>query len=134
MAIRINRSKIDRSIKTAFANTAKAYAEQMQEELADPQWDWPGITKRQNGETAQSPRDAIDTAEMIDSQQPPVIQESGGIIKASIVYTAGHAAVVFTGWIENQEIYPGRPADKTALQSLNVPRHFARGLKEALGL
>lgn len=135
MGIKFDRNKLNQGLKKAFTKTAEAYAGQLQEELDTPQWQWTGQkTERQNGSIVGSPRDANDTAELLDSQQPVVIEEKGDSLVGTIDYECDHAAVVYTGWTDAQEIYPGRPWDKAAQEHMNVPKHFADGLKKELGL
>ena len=56
------------NIDQAFRGTAIAYNRQMQVEISSKVWDWPGKTKRKNGEIAGSPRDIVDTGELRNSQ------------------------------------------------------------------
>lgn len=135
MGIKFDRAKLNTGITKAFTKTAQAYAEQLQVELDTPQWEWTGkITQRENGSTVGSPRDINDTAELLDSQQPVVIEEKGDNLIGTIAYECDHAAVVYTGWTDAQEIYPGREWDKAAQEHMNVTKHFADGLKKELGL
>lgn len=135
MGISFDRAKLNAGITKAFTKTAEVYTEQLQVELDTPEWQWTGKeTKRRNGEVVGSPRDANDTGELLDSQQPVVIEQQGDITTATIAYECDHAAVVYTGWTDAQEIYPGREWDKAAQEHMNVPKHFADELKQELGL
>jgi cephalosporin hydroxylase len=135
MGVKFDRTKLNAGITKAFTKTAEVYAEQLQEELDTPQWEWTGRkTERENGSIVGSPRDINDTGELLDSQQPVVIEEKGDLIIGTIAYECDHAAVVYTGWTDAQEIYPGREWDKAAQENMNVAKHFANGLKQELGL
>src|SRR5579883_829508 len=133
MGINFDRAKLNAGITKAFTKTAEVYAAQLQVELDTPEWQWTGKeTKRRNGEVVDSPRDINDTAELLDSQQPVVIEEKGDVTVATIEYDCDHAAVVYTGWTDDQTVYPGRQWDKAAQEHMNVTQHFAEHLKKEL--
>jgi hypothetical protein len=129
--IRLNRGQLDSKINRAFADTADAYADQCQQELRSDKWNWPGETIRSSGVTVGSPRDIVDTGDLINSQQPTRIQQQGDRTVATIEYSSDHAAVVHEGWAD-QTIYPGRPWSKTALEELDVVKDFADRLGRTL--
>lgn len=131
MSIKFNLQRINNSIDTAFQSTAEIYAEALQEALSTPSFDWPGETQRQNGQIAGSPRDAVDTRDLIDSQQPVVIEQSSAGITASIEYTSDHAAVVYSGK-DDQDNYPGRKWDEAAQEAINLTQIFAQELRREL--
>lgn len=133
MNIKIDQAKLNQAISKAFRQTVQDYAAQCQEELRTPKWDWPGETERQNGETVGSPRDIVDEGELADSQQEPQFTESDSEIVGTIEWTSDHAAVVFTGLVDAQDVYPGREWTLAALQDLPIDKRFAKHLRKELG-
>lgn len=130
MGISFNTRRLNRAINAAWEQTAQAYALQCNLEIEDPQWDWNGETTRSDGSIAGSPRDAVDTGDLINSQQPVRLEVRGGEIIAVIEWDSDHAAVVHEG--RGDIDYPARPFTKTALQNLNITKRFAKSLKGEL--
>lgn len=132
MPIKINPTRLNRAIDQAFRETAQAYAEQCQVEIQAPRWDWPGETKRRNGQTAGTQRDIVDEGELLESLQPLEFREDNGRITAILIWDAPHAAVAYTGLKDRQEVYPAREWGKAALESLDVAAMFRKKLREKL--
>lgn len=103
-----------------------AYADACTDELANPKWDWPGVTKRRNGEVVGSPRDRVDTGELIDSL---VITQNRD--RAHLEWEAPHASIVHDGWLD-QSVYPGTPWTETALEEIDLNKIFIRALERNL--
>jgi hypothetical protein len=56
------------SIDLAFQATAETLNREFRSAIESPIWSWPRTTKRSNGDVVGSPRDAVDTEELINSQ------------------------------------------------------------------
>lgn len=120
-----------------MADTANKAAEAHTEALQLERYLSPRDTIRRNGDVVGSPRDKVDTAELMESQY--LTQISPGIFELG--YTADHASVVYNGatypsgahvpeahWpqeaIRGDRTAPSDFQNPDAL--LNVPEYFAR--------
>ena len=56
-------------LQRAFRDTAQTYNREMQKAIASRIWDWPRRTVRKSGEVVGSPRDIVDTGNLLDSQK-----------------------------------------------------------------
>ena len=57
------------NLDAAFKATAITYNRAMQEAIASPVWNWPRRTVRSDGSIAGSPRDILDTGDLLNSQK-----------------------------------------------------------------
>jgi hypothetical protein len=120
---------LDNQINRAFKSTAQGYSDQIDKELRSPKWDWSDrITKRRSGQVVGSPRDAVDLGTMVKSRQPVVIEGN----KAVIEWSSDHASVVFTGLVDAQDVYPGRPANETAIAELPLGEYWRSQLRKQI--
>lgn len=120
------RGAIDHILDQAFAETVDAYADQCQVEFEMVQWDWPGETRRRNGDFVGSPRNINDTQELARSQQPP---EYLTPLIAEITWGAGHALIVHEG---DGDSRPARPWTEAALQNIDIIDTFATEARKLL--
>ena len=58
------------SIAKAFRATAQQANNEIKTLIKSPIWDWPRETIRAKGQVARSPRDIVDTRNLLKSQQP----------------------------------------------------------------
>lgn len=63
-------SQYRESISNAFRATANESNRQMKTLIKSPIWSWPRETQRSSGRVVRSPRDIVDTGELLKSQQP----------------------------------------------------------------
>ena len=56
------------SIHEAFVGTAEALLEEVKGQITDAKWDWDGITVRSDGSVVTSPRDIVDTGDLLRGQ------------------------------------------------------------------
>ncbi|WP_138503396.1 hypothetical protein [Nostoc sp. PA-18-2419] len=90
--ININQSKLNSIINQAFDVVVEVQGEAFQNAIASPIWEWPRETVRKNGETVGSPRDRVDTEELIDSL---VISRTRDA--AEYEWESDHATIVHDG-------------------------------------
>lgn len=120
--------KLDGAISKAFEVTVEAYGDECKIAIESPIWEWTDtITHRQNGEIVGSPRSAVDTRDLIDSQQEPEFEGD----KATIEWSSSHAGVVHDGWVD-QSIYPGRPWTEEAARNTDFEGTMGEALKRGL--
>jgi hypothetical protein len=63
------------NIVTAFALMVADVDAAFKLSIQSPQWDWPRVTRRRNGTTVGSPRDIVDTGELLASQSYTLSEE-----------------------------------------------------------
>lgn len=86
---------------------------QFTEEIQTVEWGWPGETKRKNGSTVNSPRDIIDTGDLMRSQQNQKINNFTWRFTWDVEYsTLVHNGAV----LKNGGNYPARPWTQTAVR------------------
>lgn len=56
------------STDQAFEEATRSLHEAIKDAIKSDRWQWNKTTKRKNGETVSSPRDAVDTRELLNSQ------------------------------------------------------------------
>jgi hypothetical protein len=97
------------------------------EKLASPEYQWPGTTKRQNGQTVGSPRDIIDTGELDSSQRLSRAGKGDWLW----VWTAPHALIVHEGaTLRNGGEYPARRWTRRAVVAYNPVKKFAEEVRK----
>lgn len=129
--VKFNLKNFNRKVVRAWRQAAEVYAQQCQTELSSSKWDWDGDTVRSDGTVVGSPRDVVDTEDLIDSQQRVKVQEKPGEIIASIEWDSDHATVVHEGRTDTDE-YDGRPWTHTALQAVDMAQTFGEKLRRLL--
>ena len=86
---------------------------QFTEEIQTVEWGWPGETKRKNGKTVSSPRDIVDTGDLMRSQQNRKIDN----FTWRWTWDVEYSSVVHNGAVlKRGGNYPARPWTKTALR------------------
>lgn len=122
---------LDRKVGLAFRRTVQAVETRARDAHDEVIWGWSGQTRRENGETAGSPRNVVDSGALRDSQEPAQYLSP---LTARITWTAEHAAAVYLGAVFRKREYslPARNVPRYALQEVNVPATFTRHLRELL--
>ena len=116
----------------AFREYVAKIGDQFQDEIESVQWTWtPGVTtRRRNGIPATSPRDIVDTGQLRDSQQQPVISSDLNGFSATITWTAPYAEIVLDGPKGfNGASYPARNWIKSGMQKLDMEKFIKQRLK-----
>lgn len=101
MTLRLVSWNADRLLKRVPRRILSDYGDvlgpQLQNEIAKPQFKWPGVTRRRNGQVVGSPRDIVDTGEFINSQTEPIVSDTEAGVQMMIGWTATYAADIFNG-------------------------------------
>ena len=93
---------------------------QFTEEIQTVQWGWPGTTKRKNGQTVSTPRDIIDTGDLMRSQKNQKINN----FTWRWTWDVNYSKVVHNGAVFKTGLnYPARPWTKTAERAVK-PNEF----------
>lgn len=126
--INIDLNKLNSAINKAFDVVVEAQAEAFQNAIAADIWEWPRETVRSNGETVGSPRDRVDSEELIDSL---VISRSANA--ADYTWESDHAAIVHDGaTLQNGTELPGTPWTKVGLEECDAAGIMQRQLNKLL--
>ena len=119
MPIQLNLANLNRAIASSFDATVDAIAQQSDTEIETSKWAWTGTTQRRNGQIVGSPRDIVDTGELLNSQQVTLYSDTEALIE----YTADHASIV----------HRDRPFLETALEEADFAAIMAEELRDRLG-
>ncbi|MBD2437338.1 hypothetical protein [Nostoc sp. FACHB-110] len=128
MSNNINISQINAAIDKAFDVAVDALADSCQDAIASEIWEWPRETVRQNSDIVGSPRDIVDTEELIDSL---VISRSANA--AELTWEADHAAIVHDGaTTKSGTDLPARPWTKVGIENCDVAEVMQKQLNKLL--
>ncbi|MFK0731392.1 MAG: hypothetical protein ACFKPT_02725 [Gloeotrichia echinulata GP01] len=126
--INIDLNKLNSAINRAFDVVVEAQGEAFQSAIAADIWEWPRETLRQNGDLVNSPRDAVDTEELIDSL---VISRKESA--AEYTWVADHAAIVHDGaTTKNGTELPARPWTKIGVEECDAAEIMQQQLNKFL--
>ena len=96
-----------------FSELVPELDRQFTEEIQTVEWEWPRKTKRKNGTTVNTPRDIVDTGDLMRSQQNQKIDN----FTWRWVWDVQYSSVVHNGAVlKGGGNYPARPWTKTALR------------------
>ncbi len=94
-----------------FKEAVPVLDRQFTEEIQSVQWSWPRETKRKNGRTVNTPRDIVDTGDLMRSQQNRKLNN----FTWRWVWDVEYSSVVHNGAVlKRGGNYPARPWTKTA--------------------
>ena len=116
----------------AFREYVAKIGDQFQDEIESQTWTWtPGVTtRRRNGIPVTSPRDIVDTGQLRDSQQKPVISSDLYGFSATINWTAPYAEIVLNGPKGfNGASYPARNWIESGMKKLDMEKFIKGRLK-----
>ena len=129
-SIKIDLSKVNKAIFSAFDKTVDYQSEIFQQELEAEKWNWPRLTKRSNGSIAGTVRDIIDTGALADSQT--VARSSDGM-SAEFSWGADYAIYVHEGvTLRNGTELPARPWARVGIEEGKPDEKFASELRRLL--
>ena len=96
-----------------FSELVPELDRQFTEEIQTVKWEWPRQTERENGTTVNTPRDIVDTGDLMRSQQNRKINN----FTWRWVWDVEYSSVVHNGAVfKGGGNYPARPWTKTALR------------------
>ncbi|MFB2768580.1 hypothetical protein ACE1AT_04715 [Pelatocladus sp. BLCC-F211] len=126
--INIDISKINNAINQAFDVAVEAQGEAFQNAIASEIWEWSRQTVRKNGDIVESPRDAVDQEELIDS-----LVVSRTTNAAEYTWEADHAAIVHDGaTTKNGTELPARPWTKVGLKECDPAKIMQQQINKLL--
>lgn len=124
----INKDVLRRKAIKALDEYAAKIGDEFQEQIEATDWVWPNNTRRRNGTRAGKTRDIVDTGELRDSQQGPLIGYSR--YSRGFKWTAEHASLVRDGYITSTgRQVRGRDWVKTALNAIPFSQFIARRMR-----
>jgi hypothetical protein len=128
MKNKIDFNKINNAINRSVHETVDALSDAYDDAMTDKVWAWDGITHRKNGEVVGSPRNILDTEELINSK---IIVRSGN--NAKIEWTADHSTIVHDGaTLRNGTELAARPWTKLAAERFNASEFMQKKLNRNL--
>ena len=126
--ITINEGLINRLVNNAFAATMGEFAKANDRAIAEPLYSWPRQTVRQSGEIAGSPRNIVDTGELLRSRSVQVRGDD-----ATFGWSADHALIAHEGaTLRNGTVLPPRRWTREALKLYPLDRNYANELGRLL--
>lgn len=60
--------RLEGNVKDAFVDTVEALHEEIKGQITDEKWEWDRVTVRSSGEVVGTPRDRVDTGELLMGQ------------------------------------------------------------------
>ncbi|MDJ0579098.1 hypothetical protein [Crocosphaera sp.] len=130
----INFNPLNSIIDDGFAILVDEFSQQQQEEIKSEKWDWPRVTHRiqgvgRTGQVASSPRDIVDTGELLDSLEINFINPHHAIY----YWQSQHAIFVLMGQrYSNGTETPGRNWIESAMEEYSLLENFADILRSSL--
>jgi hypothetical protein len=111
---------IHAAVDVALTDTAQVVDVAMTNAISSDIWQWPRPTKRKNGRIVNSPRNIIDSADLLNSQKMTKNGRRGVIYSWSVRY----ALLVHFGYSKAGTVVPGRPWTKLGLAKSNAQGVF----------
>ena len=128
ITIKIDTQVIESKLSTAIAAYSKEIDQNLDHQFFDSKWEWPRLTRRRSGQLVGSPRNIIDTGELLNSKQGPT-PVGGGKIGRRWFWNTPYASLVKNGYISRTgEVVPARDWILAALRELP----FAEGIYKRL--
>ena len=128
MKIKINKGKLNKAFAKAFAKTTEELADTCQNAIEADIYDWDRATLRSNGQVVTSPRDIVDTGQLLNS-----LEVETGAKTSVMTWNVDYAVQVHEGYTTragNEK--PARPWTQVALNEINLEKVFAEALREEL--
>jgi hypothetical protein len=111
----INWSILENQINESFAEIVDQFTEEQIDQIKSDKWEWPRETIRHNGQTVGSPRDIIDTGELINSLEVEDISNTEVVYHYPVKYAINvHEGIVLASGVE----LPARPWVDDAVEEL----------------
>lgn len=122
--VKLNTKALLQKQRTAFAVANKDLEEAIVGQIASPIWNWPGETVRQNGAVAGSPRNIIDSGDLLGSYRV----EKRGPNAYSHGFAVPYALAVHNGAVlRNGGVITARPF--TEVPARDFPQMFVDAYK-----
>jgi hypothetical protein len=122
-----NADKLLRRVPLILTNYGIKVTPLLQESIKAEVYEWPTTTRRKNGETVGSPRNIVDTGELLRSQSAPKVQDN----RLTITWGAPYSGEVLrggflVGTLRNAYIAPGRDWITPVLRAEEPMRFFVK--------
>ena len=116
--IQIDTQVMTKKLSKAMSSYSKELDQKLDHQFFNSKWEWPRLTRRRNGQIVGSPRNIIDTGELLNSKQGPT-PVYGGKIGRRWTWNTPYASLVKNGYISRTgEIVPARDWIRAALREL----------------
>ena len=132
ITIKIDNSALIKQADRALDAYAKALDPVLDDQFKQDKWNWPRVTRRRSGQVATSPRDIIDSGELLNSKVGPTKGQGNAYVGVrKWVWTSPYASLVKNGFISSTGAsFPARDWIKAALTELPFAAFVARYFKK----
>lgn len=128
--VKIDPSKIALAIALAFDNTVDQMSQAFDEAIETELYNYPRVTHRRSGEIVSSPRNIVDTGELLESK---VVARSSSSMSAKFTWEASHSIYAHEGYTTRSgaEVPPRRWTEK-GLEVCDPKQAFEQRLRRQL--
>ena len=129
MPVTLNLKEFNTKLDRSFRKTAEILGDEFQSQLTEEKRNYPRTTYRKEGRgvtgiVARSPRDVVDTEELVNSYNYAVVSTSQQFL-ALYQWDADHAILVYTGWTSGKGTnVPPYPWCHRAIAQVDLPKLF----------
>ena len=124
--VTINRAAIDRVLTNGLQDTVRDLDSAYQTAIESPRYAWPGITRRQSGETAGTTRNIVDRGNFRDYQQVQFINP----FLAEFSWNTPYAPQIFFGYTTRAgNSFPPRNPVEEAHKVIDPTALFAESVR-----
>jgi len=103
--VKLDTRGLQRKLEQILDDYGPLISFQLQQELSKDQYDWPRnrsdgseiVTYRKNGQQVTTPRDIVDTGNLLNSQTDPNITSGASYVRLQINWTAKYSKAVLEG-------------------------------------
>ena len=128
--IQIDTQIITKELSKAMRSYTKELDQKLDHQFFESKWEWPRLTRRRSGQLVGSPRNIIDTGELLNSKQGPT-PVGGGKIGRRWFWNTPYASLVKNGYISSRgEVVPARDWILAALRELPFGENIYKRLKK----
>ena len=132
ITVKLDNSALGKQANRALDAYAKALDPVLDSQFSKDKWDWPRVTRRRNGEIATSPRNIIDSGDLLNSKVGPTKGQGNAYIGTrKWVWNSPYASLVKSGYITSTGAsVPARDWIKAAMNELPFEAYIARFLRK----
>ena len=132
VTIKIDNSALKKQANKALDAYAKALNPVLDKQFTESQWAWPRVTRRRSGEVVGSPRNIVDSGELLNSKVGPTKGQGNAYIGTRRwVWNSPYASIVKNGFVTSTGAsVPARDWIKAAMNELPFAAFVARFLRK----
>jgi len=129
----LNFQQLDAALEAGLRDIAPDFANANQDAIESEVYFHPRQTVRKNGDVVGSPRNKVDTGELINSIFGPAFAPDGNSFE--IAWEAEHAALVHEGYTTSTgKIVPPARWTEEAMQNFDLLEEYAQSVRQRIGV